>query len=90
MDKRHRLSISFKQQYQHVYEHLQGISNRSDYISKAVETYMTGNKTAASHEEIRAIVMEVVREQGNLLLVNPTFQANSLSTEDAELINELF
>ncbi|CAM3052431.1 hypothetical protein PASE110613_14460 [Paenibacillus sediminis] len=91
MGKRNRLSISFKHKYLHVFEYLQCIpNNKSDYIAKAVEAYMTGNKTAGSHEEIREIVLKVLREQGNMPLLNPTVQADSLSVEDVELINELF
>ncbi|MEI0738834.1 hypothetical protein VQ056_23050 [Paenibacillus sp. JTLBN-2024] len=89
-NKRHRLSISFRHEYQHVFEHLGSISNKSDYVAKAVEAYMVGKKTAASYEEIKTIVMEVLRENETLPLLNSSSQTDLLSDEDAELINELF
>lgn len=63
MVKRHKLSISFKSQYQHIYEHLQSIPNKSDYIAKAVEAYMNRKQDTASHEEIRKIVMEILQNE---------------------------
>ncbi len=34
MNKRHRLSVSFRHEYRHVYYHLLGIPNKSDYVAK--------------------------------------------------------
>lgn len=94
MDKHHRLSISFKNQYQHVYEHLQDIPNKSDYIAKAVEAYMSGGKhQTVSHEEIRGIVLGILQEQGDIPMIIEMLsssQMEQLSQEDAKLISELF
>ncbi|MCM3472186.1 hypothetical protein [Brevibacillus borstelensis] len=94
MVKRHKLSISFKSQYQHVYEHLQSIPNKSDYIAKAVEAYMNRKQDAASHEEIRKIVMEILQNQGIHSSVqipsSPSQVVDLISEEDTDLINQLF
>jgi len=87
-------SISFKQQYRHVYEHLQGIPNKSDYIAKAVEAYINGGgQSTVTYENIRSIVMEILQNQGGLPLVTnqpSTSQVEHISQEDAELIDKLF
>lgn len=94
MGKRLKLSISFKQQYRHVYEHLQGIPNKSDYIAKAVEAYINGGgQSTITYENIRSIVMEILQNQGSLTLSanHPaSIQIEKISEEDAELINQLF
>lgn len=94
MVKRHKLSISFKSQYQHIYEHLQSIPNKSDYIAKAVEEYMYRRQATASHEEIRKIVMEILQNQSVHSSVpitsSPSQVMELISEEDADLINQLF
>ncbi|MGN7472393.1 hypothetical protein [Brevibacillus sp. SAFN-007a] len=93
-NKRLRLSISFKHQYRHVYDYLQGIPNKSDYIAKAIEAYMNRKQDAASHEEIRKIVLEILQNQGIHSSVqipsSPSQVAELISEEDADLINQLF
>lgn len=94
MVKRHKLSISFKSQYQHIYEHLQSIPNKSDYIAKAVEAYMNRKQDTASHEEIRKIVMEILQTQGvhsSAPIPSSSSQVmEHFTEEDADLINQLF
>lgn len=93
MDKR-RISISFKKEHQYVYNHLQGISNRSDYISNALIAYMSGGKhLPIPQEEIRNIVLDILKEQS--ILIQPFIQPipptnDQISEEDAELISQLF
>ncbi len=90
MDKRMRLSISFKQQHRHIFEHMKSVPNKSDYICKAVEFYMNHGHSDL-HDQIREIVMEILQKspvpcanQSNIE------QSNVLSKEDAELLNQLF
>jgi len=90
VDKRMRLSISFKQQHRHIFEHLKSVPNKSDYICKAVEFYMNHGHSDL-HDQIREIVMEILQKspvpcanQSNIE------QSNVLSKEDAELLNQLF
>ncbi|MDN4095647.1 hypothetical protein QYF48_22935 [Brevibacillus agri] len=94
MVKRHKLSISFKTQYQHIYEHLQSIPNKSDYIAKAVEAYMNRKQDTVSHEKIRKIVMEILQTQGvhsSASIPSSSSQVmEHFTEEDADLINQLF
>lgn len=95
MDKRiRRLSISFKKEYQHVFDHLNGISNKSEYISKAVEHYMNGRHSAIQNEEdIKKIVIKILQNQGNLpqsLTQPPSHAEDHISDEDIEIIAQLF
>lgn len=93
MEQRNRISISFKREYHHVYEHLQSIINKSDYISKAVEQYMQTEHSPVNHEEIRKIVMEILQSQGNLFpaLNHPSSPADAMiCDEDVALIADLF
>jgi metal-responsive CopG/Arc/MetJ family transcriptional regulator len=93
MDKRHRLSISFKQEYRHVYEYLQGVPNKSDYIAKAVEEYISDEHSAITHQQIRAIVIEILQDQGGFLFhsnQHTAVGAEKITEEDADLINQLF
>ncbi|WP_340392863.1 hypothetical protein [Paenibacillus sp. FSL E2-0190] len=94
MGNRNRLSISFKKEYQHVYEYLIGISNKSDFITKAVDAYISGGKhSSISHEEVRIIVAEILQSQCNtaqtLIQPAPSLE-NPISEEDAELLSQLF
>lgn len=94
MEKRHRLSISFKKEYSHIYEHLKTIPNKSDFIGKAVEAYMSGGHSAIPNEEdIRKIIMEILQNEGNLP-VSPTQPLspnhNQISDEDIDMIAQLF
>jgi hypothetical protein len=61
VDKRLRLSISFKQQHRHIFEHLKSIPNKSDYICKAVEFFMN-HGSSDLHDQIREIVMKTCRK----------------------------
>ena len=90
MGNRMRLSISFKQQHRHIFEHLKSVPNKSDYISKAVESYMNLGHSDL-HDQIREIVLEILQKspvsfenQSNIE------QSDVLSKEDAELLNQLF
>jgi len=90
MDKRMRLSISFKQQYRHIYEHLKTVPNKSDYIAQALETYLNNERTV-THDQIREIVMEILQKSSVHYENQPNIeQSDFLSKEDAELLNQLF
>lgn len=94
MPKRNRISISFKQEYRHVYEHLQAITNKSDYIAKAIQEYMSGNRESSiNHEDIRKIVIEVLSQQGTIgtiLNQKPPLVPGRISSEDVDLLSQLF
>ena len=90
MDKRMRLSISFKQQHRHIYEHLKSVPNKSDYIAQAVEAYMSHESTAL-HDQIRDIVMEILQKSPVSFANQSNIeQSDVLSKEDAKLLNQLF
>jgi len=90
VDKRMRLSISFKQQHRHIFEHLKSIPNKSDYIAKAVEFYMN-HCSSDLHDQIREIVLEILQKSSVHYVNQPNIeQSDFLSKEDAELLNQLF
>jgi hypothetical protein len=90
MGNRMRLSISFKQQHRHIFEHLKSVPNKSDYISRAVQAYMNHGGSDL-HDQIREIVMEIL-QNSQVSNINQSHigQGDFLSDEDAELINRLF
>jgi len=71
-----------------------GISNKSDFIAKAVDAYISGSKhSSITHEEVRKIVVEILQGQCNLAqtLIEPAPSLeNLISEEDAELLSQLF
>jgi len=94
MGNRNRLSISFKKEHQYIYEHLQGILNKSDFIAKALEMYIRGGEQSSiTHSEVRRIVEDILKEQSNL---PQTFTQplpppdNQITQEDADLLSQLF
>ncbi|MEK5357904.1 hypothetical protein [Paenibacillus sp. FSL L8-0709] len=93
MDKRNRLSVSFRKEHQHIYYHLQGISNKSDFIAKALDVYISGGQSPFSHEEIRKIVSDILKEQGNIhqTFIQPSLPLeNEISKEDTALLSQIF
>lgn len=90
-NKRMRVSISFKQQYRHIYEHLKSVPNKSDYVAQAVEAHMN-NESMALHDQIRKIVMEILQKSSvsHENHISALQNGNSISTEDADLLNQLF
>ncbi|MBS5913109.1 MAG: hypothetical protein KID09_21215 [Paenibacillus macerans] len=94
MENRKRLSISFRKEYQHIYQHLMSVSNKSDFIAKALDAYISGGgQPSVSHEEIRKIVAEILQGQSNmaqtLIQPSPSLE-NQISEEDADLLSQLF
>ncbi|MBP1153949.1 MULTISPECIES: hypothetical protein [unclassified Paenibacillus] len=92
MGNRNRLSISFKKEHQHIYDHLQSIPNKSHFIMSALELFLRrgGGNTAISHEEVRKIVTDILREQN---ISSPAISPpplNLISEEDADFISQLF
>jgi hypothetical protein len=93
MDKRNRLSISFKREHRHLFEQLQSVSNKSEYIGRAIEAYMSDKQFSITHEEIRKIVMQILQTQGNpsSTLIQPIASPNKqISDQDIDLISKLF
>lgn len=92
--ERHRLSISFKKEHRHLYEYLKSIPNKSEFISKALDAYISGDKhSEITHDEIRKVVMEILQAQGTLssALIQPPTPADAMiSEEDVALIADLF
>ncbi|NBD25626.1 hypothetical protein [Paenibacillus glycinis] len=90
MEKRHRLSISFKQDYRHVYKFLVQKPNISDYICRVIEDDIRKVK-GSRDEEIRRIVMDILSAQEiSGISFKPSVLHDQLSNEDIELIDQLF
>ncbi|MGN8230850.1 hypothetical protein [Paenibacillus polymyxa] len=92
MGNRNRLSISFKKEYQHIYNHLQGVTNKSDYIAIALEAYISGGRQSpVSIEEIRKVVLQILRKQGDSSQTfPPPHPEHPISAEDVDLLSQLF
>lgn len=88
MDKL-KVSLSFRRQYKHIYEHLLTKPNRSDYVCRLIEANMN-KKGQLSEEEIRKVVMKVLGKQ-EVGLMDIGIRDNSpLDESDVDLINQLF
>jgi len=85
-----RLSISFKEQYRHIYEHLKSVPNKSDYITRAVDYYIK-HESSDLHDQIREIVMDILQKSPVSFENRPNINNNDfLSKEDVDLLNQLF
>jgi hypothetical protein len=92
--ERLRLSISFKKEHKHLFEYLQTVPNKSDFIGKTIDAYISGGRhSPVSNDEIRKIVMEILQSQGGL---SPALSQSSppadsmISEDDITLIADLF
>ncbi|MBO2945628.1 hypothetical protein JJQ72_16740 [Paenibacillus sp. F411] len=92
MGNRNRLSISFKKEHQYIYDHLQTISNKSDYIAKALDLYISGGgQSPITHDVVRKIVLQILREQGNSPQTpSPLPLEHQISEGDVDLLSQLF
>jgi hypothetical protein len=89
-----RISISFKKEHQHIYNHLMTVSNKSHFIALALEAYISGDgKSSISHEEVRRIITDILQEQSNpsQVFIQPLPPSdNQISREDVDLLSQLF
>lgn len=89
-----RLSISFKKEHRKIFEYLKTVSNRSDFVAKALDAYISsGGHSVITHEEIKNVVMEILQSQGSLSphLLQPSSPADAvISEDDIALIADLF
>lgn len=88
MDKL-KVSLSFRRQFKHVYEHLLGQPNRSSYVCGLIEADLN-RKGKLSEEEIRRVVMEILRDQGKGPLGVEITDYDQVDHSDIDLINQLF
>lgn len=93
-----KISISFKEKYLDVYLFLEQMKNRkenvSEYICKLVEMDMNNDRVFHSLEDIRKIVLEILKANSHIL-TNPSFPPSTtsnerLSDEDIDLLNRIF
>lgn len=87
--EQHKLSISFRRQYKHIYDHLILQPNRSDYVCRLIDADMN-KKGQLSEEEIRRVVMEVLQKEGGDKIGLGIETRSNLSHDDVDLINQLF
>ncbi|MFS0871068.1 MULTISPECIES: hypothetical protein [Paenibacillus] len=92
MGNRNRLSISFKKEHQYIYDHLQGITNKSDYIARALEVFISGGgQSPVSKKEIKNMVLQILQEQGNApQTLSAPPPEHQILEEDVELLSQLF
>lgn len=95
-EQRLRLSISFREEYRHIYEHLQKQPNRSDYICRILQKEMENEKSFRSLEgRLEEILLTLTKRveisaSSNLVQDFSDQLEHSLQENDIELINELF
>lgn len=90
--ERLRLSISFREEYRHIYEHILKQPNKSDYICRILQKEMERDKCL--EEKIESL-LSIFTE--NRIILTPEFLSNSttkgeqeLQNEDIDLLNTLF
>lgn len=92
--ERLRLSISLKKEHRYIFEHLQTVNNKSDFVAKALDAYISsGEHSVITHEEIRKVVMEILQAQGTFhpFHNHPSSNIDSMiSDDDIALISDLF
>lgn len=88
MDKL-KVSLSFRRQYKHIYEHLLRQPNKSSYVCQLIEADLK-KKGQLSEEEIRRVVMEVLEKKGIGQLGEGFRENDQLDENTVELINKLF
>lgn len=94
MIKRNRLSISFRKEHQYLYDYLSGVSNKSDFVAKALEAYVSGsNQVPLSYEGVTKIIMDILKEQN--IMDQASSRAlpppgNEISEEDTNFLSQLF
>ncbi|RIW32681.1 hypothetical protein D3H55_12415 [Bacillus salacetis] len=91
-----RLSISFREEYKHVYEHLSKQANRSDYICRIIDKELENEETIQRLEEKLEKLLNALVD-GQALPVFEKEQTDSndqteqkLRDEDIDLIKNLF
>lgn len=90
-EQRLRLSISFREEYRYIYEHLQKQPNRSDYICRILQKEIGQEQ---SLEEQMTHLLSLISDKR--IIFDPEIVAESGKTEqqlqnaDIDLINTLF
>lgn len=90
--ERLRLSISFREEYRHLFEHLQKQPNRSDYICRILQKELEQKK---SLEEKIANLLNLISAKNNIINTDATTDSfgqteQILKINDIDLINNLF
>lgn len=90
--ERLRLSISFREEYRHIYEHILKQPNKSDYICRILQKEMEREKCL---EEKVASLLSFFSD--SRMVPTPEYTPNSttkgeheLQNEDIDLLNTLF
>lgn len=86
----HKISVSFKQNYIDVYEFLKTKDNVSHYLCKLVEADMKKEQNSCSLDSKVEEILHRLLQNSNLLQEGVKITGNSLSSEDKDLINQLF
>ncbi|WP_066372470.1 hypothetical protein [Neobacillus fumarioli] len=93
---RNKMSISFKDEFYHVYEYLKTKENVSRYICKLVEADM---QNVEANEDLDTKVEKIVYrlllnshllEKKSLTIKENQGETETLSSEDIDIINTLF
>ncbi|WP_339253838.1 hypothetical protein NSQ43_05755 [Sporosarcina sp. FSL W8-0480] len=89
-EQRLRLSISFREEYRYIYNHLRKQPNRSDYICRILQKEIAEEKSLEKQmSHLLSLISErYVMNLENVAEIGKTEQ--KLENEDIELINTLF
>ncbi|SOC24534.1 hypothetical protein SAMN05880501_11750 [Ureibacillus xyleni] len=90
--ERLRLSISFREEYRPIYEHLLKQPNRSDYICRILQKEIEHNKCLEEKIDNLLSIFNDNRTLSNpfLLSSSTTKGEQELQNEDIDLLNTLF
>lgn len=89
MDK-HKISISFKEEYSDIYNYLKSKDNISAYICKLVKADIKATAPANWEEQVTKLITQVL-ENGNFSIATPVvLEDNNLTAEEQSLIANLF
>lgn len=90
--ERFRLSISFREEYRHIYEHILKQPNKSDYICRILQKEMERDKCLEEKiENLLSIFTDNKMLSNPFLLSSSTIKGEQdLQNEDIDLLNTLF
>ncbi|WP_026673975.1 hypothetical protein [Alkalihalobacterium bogoriense] len=91
-ERKLRISISFRTEYRHLYDHVIKQANSSDYICRVLQKDYERKQSEKSLEEKIEELLAFLSKGEKLIINNDTtkLMSDRLDEEEIELINELF
>ncbi|WP_026674011.1 hypothetical protein [Alkalihalobacterium bogoriense] len=91
-EQRLRISVSFRNEYRHLYDHVIKQANSSDYICRVLQKELEREQNAKRLEDKLEDLLSAINTKGILFNSNngTAELEQSLNDEDINLINQLF